>query len=217
MILGDDERLRLVGRTYRVSTRTLVITNRTIGPNVSAGRVSAVTCGLVGGEKTAPGFLNLCKFPTATYVSVGGRIVRNVPDGRHVVRRNSVMDVSLKTTGGNCGNSGTTAFITKAYSPRTGQLVSAAHRDLCGNVRRTMPNGGVNSVNRTIRACYRRHNCNIIHSFINRNINAGLRRSPDMPGFKRRKHNVELLPKVALTVRPVVGRKACGMGRLRSK
>ncbi len=216
MILGADQRLNVVGRTYEVSTKTLRAMNGTIRTNIAANRLSELTRGCVHSRNTMPGFGGCGNCPTATYVSVGGRIVRNVPSTGHIVERNSVMDISLNTVLGKCRNSGTTAFTYKSISSRTGQLVRAAGSTLCRNVGTTATNDEVNSVNCTVRECIRTTNFSIIERCINRKVNAGLRRTPRIPGFNATKEKVHLLPKVALTVRPVIGTNNFSMGILPS-
>lgn len=216
IMIGATQRLSGVGSTYEVSTRTLHITKRTMGPNIAACRVSGVIHSCVRGRKTIPSFLNCNNFPTDIYVSIGGIIVRNVPDGRLILGRNSVMDISINTFCKKFRNSGTFAFPYNGVDTSTRTLLSTAGRDLCRKVGRTLTFGHINSVNGTIRGCIRTHDCSIMQSFINRNMNTGLRRSPDMPGCNATREKIQLVPNVAVTVRPVIGRNEYGIHILSS-
>lgn len=213
VVLGSGQRVRCVHRTNHVATGTLRLVGGLTRPNVAANRLSRHYRRCVHDYNTFPDYGNCCKFPTAVYTDMGRRIIRNVPN-RHGLGSNSVVDVSLMMGGGNCRNSSAMAVPINRIHPTALGLLGIARRDLCGNVRRTMTKGRLNSVNRTIRSCTRSFKCNIIHSCINRNVNASVRRSPRIPGCNVTNRNRLLRPNVILTVRPVVGVNARGIHRL---
>ncbi len=197
--------MRLLHRDGLLMYEALTRLTGMVRPKIAATRLSGLTRRFVHSRNTAPTFGNCSNCPTSLYASIGSRIIRKVPSPGIILHSKSVVSISYKAFLGNFINSSTCAFTMNRVSSRITVLLGAAQRSLFGKVRVTIRNEQVNSVNGTIRACYRDHNCSIIHRVINRKINHGVRRSPRIPGCNHHKINPVLGDNVAVYVRPVVG------------
>lgn len=212
VFLGARSRVRLLHRDGLLINEALTRITGLIGPKIAAGRLSGMTRRFVESRNTIPAFGNFpgrCKspFPTSLYASIGRRMIRNVPKSV-ILGSNSVMSISYNACVGNFYNSSTCAFYINRISRRIHRLLGMAGRTLCVNVRGTIRKGEVNSVKCTVRRCYRSRSCNIIHRFINRNVNGSVRRSPRMPGCNGEKCKALLGGNLYVTVRPVVARNS---------
>lgn len=209
--MGASRRVRLVHTTGRLINGALNRLTGRVTPNIGALRLSGVTRRFVESGNTIPTFLKCKNFPGSVYTSIGRRIMRNVPSSGAVLGRKSIVSISYNAILGNFINSSTCAFYINRISPGIGTLLGAAGRSLCLKVRRTVRNGHLKSVDRTVRFCYRSGNCSIIERLINRNVKQGVRRRPRIPGCKHPNYNPLLHDNVYVYVRPVVGVKDGGI------
>lgn len=213
MAVGSTRRVRGVHHTKRVLTTIRRGLTERVGPKVSALSVSQLKRRVVHKCKYVPSFGGCYKCPTSVYISMGRRIIRKVPASREVVGRKSVIDLSTKIVCRNCRSSTTEAITIKRIDRRTGLLVRQAERSFVRKVGGTITKGRLCSVSTTVNSCTGRFKCKIIRSLYKRKVNDRLRRRPRVPGFERSQFHekVGLGPKVALTIRPVVGIKAGSM------
>lgn len=207
-LVGATRRVRNVHQDDIIGAKILSLITERVGTNVSATRVSGLMCSCAISRKTVPTPLGCRKFPGDIYASIGRIIYRNVPDRSRVLRRKSVVGMSISAVLSKCCSSTSHVFVVNGAAPRGRGLIQIAGRYLRVNVRTTGPFNFINSVNGTVRHRTRGGKCSIIHSLYNRNIKLRFRRRPRIYRFKQGKAKVLLIPNVMFAVRPVVGVKA---------
>lgn len=208
-LVGAPRRVRNVHGDNIIGANYLSTITRVVHPNVGARRVSSLYVRCYGSRGTVPTYLGCRNCPGDMYASVGRIMYRNVPGRRSILRRNSVIGISVAAVISNCCTSTDHVFvINNGAAPRGRRLIHITGRYLRVNVRTTGPCSFINSVNRTVRGRYGGCNCNIIHSLYNRKMNYRFRRRPRILRCNREKANVLLIPNVIFAVRPVVGVKA---------